>query len=42
MLTVCSGVKLESSTDVMPWYANKVEIIKYLENINKEEKVLRH
>ncbi|KAK7432009.1 hypothetical protein QQZ08_001299 [Neonectria magnoliae] len=37
-----TGVKLESSTDVMPWYIGKVEISHYLENLNKNKKVLEY
>ncbi|KAI1076593.1 hypothetical protein F5B20DRAFT_584016 [Whalleya microplaca] len=36
------GVKLESSTDVLSWYAGKVEVSRYLENLNKEKKVLEY
>ena len=38
-LTNSSGVSLKDSLDVVPWYAGKVEISQYLENINKEKKV---
>ncbi|KPM34372.1 hypothetical protein AK830_g12202 [Neonectria ditissima] len=37
-----SGVKLESSTDVMPWYTGKVEISHYLESLNKDQNVLEY
>ncbi|RYP41826.1 hypothetical protein DL768_010436 [Monosporascus sp. mg162] len=34
-----TGVKLETSLDAIPWYAGKIEISRYLENLNKEKKV---
>ncbi|RYP93600.1 hypothetical protein DL770_000342 [Monosporascus sp. CRB-9-2] len=34
-----TGAKLESSLDAIPWYAGKIEISHYLENLNKEKKV---
>ncbi|CAJ2504906.1 Uu.00g123000.m01.CDS01 [Anthostomella pinea] len=36
------GVKLESSLDAMAWYAGKIEITRYLENLNKEKKVIEY
>lgn len=39
MLTKPSGEKLEVSTDVLPWYAGKVEISQYLQELNGEKKV---
>lgn len=33
------GTKLESSLDVMPWYAGKVDVVRYLEELNKEKQV---
>lgn len=35
----CSGVKLANATDAMPWYAPKLEVAQYLEQINKDKKV---
>ncbi|KAI1461939.1 NAD(P)-binding protein [Annulohypoxylon moriforme] len=37
-----TGVKLEDSLDVIPWYAGKVEVAHYLEEVNKEKKVLEY
>ncbi|KAI2465483.1 NAD(P)-binding protein [Annulohypoxylon bovei var. microspora] len=37
-----TGVKLEDSLDVIPWYAGKIEIAHYLENLNKEKKVIEY
>jgi hypothetical protein len=34
------GVKLASSIDVMPWYANKVDLVRYLEQLNKDKQVI--
>ncbi|KAI2615531.1 NAD(P)-binding protein [Hypoxylon sp. NC1633] len=36
------GVKLESSLDAIPWYAGKIEVGHYLENLNKERKVIEY
>jgi len=37
-----TGVKLADSLDVMSWYSGKTEIVKYLENLNSEKKVLEY
>ncbi|RSL51287.1 hypothetical protein CEP54_011477 [Fusarium duplospermum] len=37
-----TGVKLLTSLDVMPWYTGKIEIVQYLENVNKDKKVLEY
>ncbi|KAI1099399.1 NAD(P)-binding protein [Jackrogersella minutella] len=37
-----TGVKLESSTDVIPWYAGKIEISHYLEELNREKQVIEY
>ncbi|KAM0206051.1 hypothetical protein ACHAQI_008542 [Fusarium lateritium] len=37
-----TGVKLADSLDVMSWYSGKIEIAKYLENLNSEKKVLEY
>ncbi|KAI1210029.1 NAD(P)-binding protein [Annulohypoxylon truncatum] len=37
-----TGVKLEDSLDVIPWYAGKVEVAHYLEEVNKEKKVIEY
>ncbi|KAI0840136.1 NAD(P)-binding protein [Hypoxylon sp. FL0890] len=37
-----TGVKLESALEYMPWYAGKVEVAHYLENLNKEKKVIEY
>ncbi|KAH7257899.1 hypothetical protein BKA59DRAFT_471262 [Fusarium tricinctum] len=37
-----TGVKLADSLDVMSWYSGKIEIVKYLENLNSEKKVLEY
>lgn len=45
MCTICiliycdSGVKLETALDTVSWYAGKVEVVRYLEEINKDKKV---
>ena len=38
-LTSRSGTSTEHSIDVLPQYSNKIEIRRYLENLNKEKKV---
>lgn len=35
-----SGTKLESRIDIMPWYAGKLEVSRYLEDLNKDKKVI--
>ncbi|KAJ4307704.1 hypothetical protein N0V84_012544 [Fusarium piperis] len=37
-----TGAKLSSSLDAMPWYTGKVEICQYLEDLNKDKKVLEY
>ncbi|OAQ70229.1 hypothetical protein VFPPC_02732 [Pochonia chlamydosporia 170] len=37
-----TGEKLKESTDVLAWYAGKVEISQYLENFNQQKKVLEY
>ncbi|KAI9896771.1 hypothetical protein N3K66_007793 [Trichothecium roseum] len=37
-----TGVKLANATDAMPWYAGKLEVAEYLEQINKDKKVLEY
>ncbi|KAI8713741.1 NmrA domain-containing protein [Fusarium sp. LHS14.1] len=37
-----TGVKIASSLDAMPWYAGKVEVAQYLEDLNKDKKVLQY
>ncbi|KAI0890461.1 NAD(P)-binding protein [Annulohypoxylon maeteangense] len=37
-----TGVKLEDSLDVIPWYAGKVDVARYLEEVNKEKKVIEY
>ncbi|KAH9908455.1 NAD(P)-binding protein [Xylariomycetidae sp. FL2044] len=37
-----TGVKLETALDAMPWYAGKIEIGHYLEEVNKEKKVIEY
>lgn len=37
-----TGVKLENSIDVIPWYAGKVEVARYLEEVNKDKKVIEY
>ncbi|KAI4861842.1 NAD(P)-binding protein [Hypoxylon rubiginosum] len=37
-----TGTKLETSLDGIPWYAGKVEITRYLEDLNKEKKVIEY
>ncbi|EEU36003.1 uncharacterized protein NECHADRAFT_49787 [Fusarium vanettenii 77-13-4] len=37
-----TGVKIASSLDAMPWYTGKVEVAQYLEDLNKDKKVLQY
>ncbi|XDG06848.1 hypothetical protein ABKA04_006463 [Annulohypoxylon sp. FPYF3050] len=37
-----TGIKLENSLDVIPWYAGKVDVARYLEQVNKDKKVSSH
>ncbi|KAI1776194.1 NAD(P)-binding protein [Hypoxylon cercidicola] len=37
-----TGTKLEDALDGIFWYAGKVEISRYLENLNKEKKVIEY
>ncbi|KAJ4248818.1 hypothetical protein NW762_012656 [Fusarium torreyae] len=37
-----TGVKLAGSLDVMSWYAGKVEVADYLENLNSKSKVIEY
>ncbi|EMR63904.1 putative -like family protein [Eutypa lata UCREL1] len=37
-----TGVKLEASLDVIPWYAGKVEIARYLADLNRDRKVIQY
>ncbi|KAI0894874.1 NAD(P)-binding protein [Annulohypoxylon nitens] len=37
-----TGVKLENSIDVIPWYAGKVDVARYLEEVNKDKKVIQY
>lgn len=41
ILTSIRGVKLADSLDIMSWYSGKVEVAKYLENLNSEKKVAK-
>lgn len=36
-----SGMKLEEIRDAVPWYASKLGIRTYLQELNREEKVNR-
>ncbi|XXG99747.1 hypothetical protein Hte_006088 [Hypoxylon texense] len=37
-----TGTKLEASLDGIPWYCGKIEISRYLEDLNKEKKVIEY
>ncbi|KAI1093639.1 NAD(P)-binding protein [Rostrohypoxylon terebratum] len=37
-----TGVKLENSLDAIPWYAGKVEVARYLEEVNRDKKVIEY
>ncbi|KAI1759948.1 NAD(P)-binding protein [Hypoxylon sp. FL1150] len=37
-----TGTQLEASLDGIPWYAGKLDVSRYLENINKEKKVIEY
>ncbi|KAI0166974.1 NAD(P)-binding protein [Hypoxylon sp. FL1284] len=37
-----TGTQLAASTDVIPWYAGKVEVARYLEDLNREKKVIEY
>ncbi|KAI0383591.1 NAD(P)-binding protein [Hypomontagnella monticulosa] len=37
-----TGVKMELALDGIPWYAGKLEVAHYLEEINKEKKVIEY
>jgi hypothetical protein len=39
VLTNSRGVKLEDSLDALSWYSGKIEVAKYLEEVNAKEKV---
>ncbi|GKU07926.1 2-hydroxyisoflavone reductase [Fusarium langsethiae] len=36
------GAKLADSLDVLSWYSGKIEVVKYLEDLNAKEKVLEY
>lgn len=35
----CRGALLEKVVEYVPWYANKLEVKRYLEEVNKDKKV---
>ncbi|VUC26882.1 unnamed protein product [Clonostachys rosea] len=37
-----TGTKLENRIDIMPWYAGKLEVSRYLEALNRDKKVLEY
>ncbi|KAK2042895.1 NAD(P)-binding protein [Colletotrichum somersetense] len=37
-----TGIKLNEVVTYMPWYANKLEVKRYLEEVNKDEKVIEY
>ncbi|OLN83728.1 hypothetical protein CCHL11_08733 [Colletotrichum chlorophyti] len=37
-----TGTKLAEEIETLPWFANKLEVSKYLEDINKEKKVIEY